>query len=134
MSESRKPIEFWVTLDKTEKCYVQIPDLFAHQPLADKYEGLFRVKQVLPESSQSGVDFKIDRFTTLGHRRPDGPLCLYKDVVKLISENEALRSRCEKLEKALSEIGSVSTCGQFQLNGRITGPEAMRIAKEALKP
>ena len=60
----------------------------------------------LPESSQSGVEFKIDRFTTLGHRRPDGALCLYEDVVKLVSENEALRSRCEKLEKDLEAVAT----------------------------
>jgi hypothetical protein len=48
----------------------------------------------------------------------------------LSTDNLALARQIMVLEKALERIANMS--GRQELNGRITGPEAMRIAREAL--
>lgn len=110
MSESRKPREFWIDLDLTghgSNSFRHITTVHSGDPgdVTDSLRHLierFKVIEVLPESSQSGVEGDVQ--STMNGQLFECQSCGVKGKKyygdEMLKENEALRSRCEKLEKA----------------------------------
>lgn len=96
MSESREPSEFWVR-DQVASFGPTVHDLpkfvvFDHPNI----EGVkFKVVEVLPESSQSGVE-SVDYWKEQERLQSKRGDIWEHETLKLRKENEALRSRCEK--------------------------------------